>query len=87
MKLTKRTQEKIQDLLKVQGYIIRYERGNFKGGYCIVRAQKTIIINKFHPLESKVSTLMDIVKDIEIDEELLSEDQHKMVKQIMNYKE
>ncbi|MCB0843074.1 MAG: hypothetical protein KDE26_07470 [Bacteroidetes bacterium] len=83
MKFTKRTQEKIQDILKTQGYVVRYERGNFKGGYCIVHAQKTIIINKFHPLEGKVSTLIDIVKDINIDEHLLSEDQQKMVSQIL----
>ena len=63
--------------------MVRYERGNFKGGYCIVHAQKTIIINKFHPLEGKVSTLIDIVKDINIDEHLLSEDQQKMVSQIL----
>lgn len=82
MKLNKTTQEKLQAILKTQDYLIRYERGNFKGGYCIVQDQKTIIINKFHPVEGKVNTLMDIIRDLEIDESLLSEKQLKQVTKI-----
>ncbi|MEZ4826545.1 MAG: hypothetical protein R3C61_09655 [Bacteroidia bacterium] len=83
MRISKTTQEKLQSLLKDQGYVIRYERGNFHGGYCIVMDQKTIIVNKFHPLESKISTLQEIIRQISLDESLLSEDQKKLVKQIM----
>ena len=82
MKITKNTQEKLQDILKRQDYTVRYEKGNFAGGYCLVQDQKIIIINKFHPLESKISTLSDIIRLVEIDLETLTDDQVKWVSKI-----
>lgn len=82
MRPTKTTQEKLQNILKTQGYTIRYERGNFQGGYCIVHDQKTIVINKFHPLEGKINTMMDIIRQLDLDEGKLSEDQLKIVGKI-----
>lgn len=82
MKLTRNTQEKLANILKTQGYKIRYEKGNFAGGYCWVQDQKVIIINKFHPLESKIATLSEIIAQVEFDEDQLSEDQQKTVAQL-----
>jgi len=80
--MTRNTQEKLQQILKSQGYKIRFEKGNFAGGYCWVKEQKIIIINKFHPLESKISTLSEIIGQVEIQEEELTEDQIKTVHKI-----
>lgn len=80
--MTRNTQEKLQNILKSQDYSIRYERGNFQGGYCVVQDQKIIVINKFHPLEGKISTLVEIIRDLEIDESRLSSDQQKWVARI-----
>jgi ribulose 1,5-bisphosphate carboxylase large subunit-like protein len=82
MKMTRNTQEKLQNVLKAQGYKIRYEKGNFVGGYCWVKDQKIIIINKFHPLEAKISTLMEIIRDIEIEEDELTEDLKKIAEKV-----
>lgn len=82
MRLNKNTQEKLQAILKAQEYVIRYERGNFKGGYCLVMEQRMILINKFYPLESKINTLADIIREIEVDEAVLSSDQISIVNKI-----
>ena len=82
MRMTRNTQEKLQNILKSQDYSIRYERGNFQGGYCVVQDQKIIVINKFHPLEGKINTLVEIIRDLDIDESLLSPDQQKWVTRI-----
>lgn len=79
MRITRNTQEKLSNILKTQDYRIRYEKGNFAGGYCWVQDQKIIIINKFHPLESKIATLSEIIAQVDFDEEQLSEDQVKVV--------
>jgi len=79
MKMTKHTQQKLQDILKAQAYSVRYEKGNFQGGYCVVQDRKMIIINKFHPLEGKINTLAEIIRDLEIDEATLNDDQRKVV--------
>ena len=82
MRMTKSTQEKLQTILKAQEYIVRYEKGNFKGGYCMVLDQRMIIINKFHTIESKINTLMEVIRDLEIDSELLTPDQNKIVEKL-----
>lgn len=79
MRFNRTTQEKLQAILKSQDYSIRYEKGNFKGGYCMVMQEKMIIINKFFPLESKINTMIEIIKDLEIDVDKLTEDQAKLV--------
>lgn len=82
MKATRNTQEKLHEILRSQGYTIRYEKGNFNGGYCVVHNQQVIIINKFHPLEGKINSLVEIIKDLEFNEEELNPSQSKIVKQI-----
>lgn len=82
MRPTKSTQEKLQAILKTQGYSVRYERGNFQGGYCVVHAQKTIVINKFHPLEGKITTLVEVIRELPFEQELLTEEQVKWVEKI-----
>jgi len=54
-------------------FVLRYERGNFKSGYCILNTKKVAIINKYFSHEGKINCLLDIIKLIEIDEERLSE--------------
>jgi len=82
MRPTRTTQEKLQAILKSQDYHIRYEKGNFKGGYCIVMREKMIVINKFFPLESKINTMIEIIRDLDVDMEKLTEDQVKIVTRI-----
>ncbi|MEM7657419.1 MAG: hypothetical protein AAF399_14890 [Bacteroidota bacterium] len=82
MRITQSTREKLQAILRAQDFSVRYEKGNFQGGHCIVMAQRMILINKFHPLESKINTLAEIIRDIDIDEELLTPDQLKTVQKL-----
>ncbi|NQW29910.1 MAG: hypothetical protein HQ472_05300 [Ignavibacteria bacterium] len=44
--------EELYALAKSLGYSVHREPGAFKGGACIVREQKHIIINKSMPLEA-----------------------------------
>ena len=82
MRLNRHTQEKLHDILLAQGFTIRYEKGNFKGGHCVVMEQRVIIINKFYPMESKVQTLMDIIREIDIEEEQLEPEQLKTLQKL-----
>lgn len=82
MRFTKSTQEKLTDILRLQGFTVRFEKGNFQGGHCVVMDQKMIILNKFFPLESKINTLADVIKQININPDLITDDHKKLVKQI-----
>ena len=66
MKFTQTTLDKIERVLDETGYIVRYERGNFQSGYCILEQKKVVVLNKFLQLEGRISTLIDIVPQLRI---------------------
>lgn len=75
IKYTKHFLEKIEDLLTQLGYEIRYEKGNFKAGYCVLKTTKVIVINKYFPLEGRINALAEILKNLAVDETGLNEKQ------------
>ncbi|MBK8548662.1 MAG: hypothetical protein IPL63_15305 [Saprospiraceae bacterium] len=68
MKYNKSGLEKLEDLLEKIGYKVRYEKGNFNSGYCIVESTKIIVVNKFYNVEGRVMALLDILSSLEIDD-------------------
>ena len=47
MKYTQNILDKIEKIAEESGYIIRYERGTFQSGYCILQEKKVVVLNKF----------------------------------------
>lgn len=41
----------LKQLAQEMGAKVRFERGDFKGGYCLLRDDKTIVINKLSTLQ------------------------------------
>jgi len=64
---------KLEELLAESDYTLRYEKGNFKSGYCLLRDQKIMIVNKFYTTEGKINALLDILKSVELDKSGFSE--------------
>ena len=82
IKLTKQFQKKLELLLESQDYKIRFEKGNFKSGYCIIKNKKVVIINKYFTLEGKINTLIEIINSINISEEKCLHDNLNTLNQI-----
>ncbi len=72
---TQHTLEKLEALLKSLGFKLRYEKGNFKTGSCILEKDRIVIVNKFSNLESKIISLAELLQSSETDESLLDEKQ------------
>ena len=72
MKNTKGWLEKIEILYKELQYNVRYEKGNFNSGYCLVMDKKVVVINKFLDTESRINILVDILTTFFIEESRLS---------------
>ena len=72
MKFNQHTLDKIERILDEAEYIVRYERGNFQSGYCILEQRKVVVLNKFLQLEGRISTLIDIIPQLRIIPENLS---------------
>jgi galactitol-specific phosphotransferase system IIB component len=64
---------KIEEFFKEQGYKVRYEKGSFRTGACMLQTTKVVVVNKFSNLEIKIQSLWNILLDIEIDPEAISE--------------
>jgi hypothetical protein len=62
----------IEKLLQEAGYVIRYEKGNFQSGYCIIETKKVVVMNKFLNTESRIHVLIDIIQGLTIVETDLS---------------
>ena len=72
---TQHTLEKLEHLFKALDYKVRYEKGNFKTGTCIIEHNRIIVVNKFSNLENKIAALAELIQKIEADEALLDEKQ------------
>src|SRR4029078_6195001 len=78
MRYTQTTLDKLESIPEEAGYVLRYERGNFQSGYCILEARRVVVINKFLQTEVRINTLLDIIPQLDIDVNLLSEDLKKL---------
>ena len=85
LKFTKHLLKKIEELFEEMGYNIHYAKGSFNSGYCIVENQKVAVINKFFDTEGRVGVLLEILSNVEIDIEQLSEKGMKTYKQVAKY--
>lgn len=72
MKYTQSTLDKIEAVLDEAQYVVRYERGNFQSGYCILEQRKVVVLNKFLQMEGRISTLIDIIPQLNIEADLVS---------------
>lgn len=61
----------IESLLTELDYKVRYEKGNFQSGYCIVENAKVVVINKFFDTEGRIDSLLEILTQLRIDPQIL----------------
>jgi hypothetical protein len=77
MKYTESMLEKMEKIVEASGYIVRYERGHFQSGYCILEHRRVVVLNKFLQTEGRINTLMDIIPKLTIHPELFSPELRK----------
>ena len=61
LKYTKQFQKKLENIFPDLEYRLRYEKGNFKSGFCVLRDEKVVIINKYYTTEGKINTIIKIL--------------------------
>lgn len=73
MRYTQTTLKKIEEVFDELDYAVRYEKGSFQSGYCLVESRRVAVVNKFFDTEGRINTLLDILTKIEFDPESLSD--------------
>ena len=84
MNYTQSTLDKYTAILSESGYIIRYERGTFQSGWCLLESRKIVVLNKFLSTEGRINTLQDIIAQIPIDYDQLTLESQKLLDSLVN---
>ena len=82
IKYTTQFLTRLEDLIAESDYILRYEKGNFKSGYCVLKDQKIIIVNKFYTTEGKINALLDIFRTVVLDTSKFTEKSLKLYEEV-----
>ena len=80
LSLTQHTVVKLENLLHALNYQIRYEKGNFKSGTCLLQQENLLVINKFSDIEVKITSMVQVIRGIDLPDQLdLDEKQRKFL--------
>ena len=84
MKFTQNTLDKVEKIAQESGYVMRYERGSFQSGYCILQEKKVVVLNKFLPTEGRINTLIDLLPQLNINFDLLTHESQKLYNELQS---
>jgi hypothetical protein len=82
MKLTQTTLNKLEDILGESEFVVRYERGNFQSGWCLLESKRIVVLNKFLNIEARINTLLELIPQLEIEFDKLTHDSQKLYEEV-----
>jgi hypothetical protein len=82
MKYNQTVLNKLEKILEEAGYVVRYERGSFQSGYCILEEKKVVVLNRFLNIEGRINTLIDLIPSLKVTYEMLTVDSQKMYDEV-----
>ncbi len=59
--------EELRETCEHLGYKIRYEKGDFDGGHCILKEQRLLVVNKKFTTEKKITTVARALSELGVD--------------------
>ena len=84
MKYTQTQLDKIEAILDEAEYVLRYERGNFQSGYCILEQKKVVVLNKFLQMEGRINTLVDLIPQLNVTADMFSPEVRKTYLEVLD---
>ena len=82
IKYTNQFLAKLEDLIAESDYFLRYEKGSFKSGYCLLRDQKIMIVNKLFTTEGKINVLLEILRNVALNTSKFTEKNLKLYEEL-----
>jgi len=86
MKIKEKEFEEVIDELKALaaqlGASVRFEKGDFKGGYCLLKDSKVIVINKLANTQRKAIILSEALKDLGVENIYLTPKIREIIEQM-----
>lgn len=81
-KYTPTALKKIEQIYDEAKYLVRYEKGNFASGYCVLEHKKVVVVNKFLNVEGRINALLEILPSIIVEPETFSGESLKLLDQL-----
>jgi hypothetical protein len=82
-KVTPNNLTRLEKIFGEAKYELRFEKGTFNSGYCVLEHKKVVVINKFLNLEGRINSLLDILSTMALDETMLTPESLKLYRQIV----
>ncbi len=76
--------EELKQLATQIGAKVRFERGDFKGGYCLIKKDKIIVINKLSNLQRKIYILASALKELGLEQLYISPKIRELIEEFDN---
>jgi hypothetical protein len=83
MKYTQSSLDKLSAILGESGYVVRYERGTFQSGWCLLEQKKIVVLNKFLDTEGRINTLMELIPQLVIDFDKLTHESQNLYETLL----
>ncbi len=84
MKLTQHTLDKLENVISQSEFTVRYERGNFQSGWCLLEEKRVVVLNKFLDIEGRINTLVDLIPKLNINFDKLTLESQKIYDGLLN---
>ena len=78
MKYNATSLQKLERILGEAEYKLRYERGTFQSGYCILEQKKVVVLNRFLDVEARINTLSELIPQLNLNIDLLTQESQKL---------
>ena len=83
MKYTQHNLDKLEAILHQSEYVVRYERGTFQSGWCLLEARKIVVLNKFLDTEGRINTVLEIIPQLNIEFDKLTHESQKLYDDVL----
>jgi hypothetical protein len=78
---TKQLLAELEEVVQRLGYKLRYEKGNFEGGYCLLKESRLFVINSRNEAEKRIGIIARNLKEIGIDDIFVKPQVREIVEQ------
>lgn len=68
---------RLERILGGAGFAVRYERGQFRAGACVVHERRVIVVSRFFDPEARLRALETLAPTLRLDPEAVADDEDR----------
>lgn len=85
MKYSKKKLLALENLIGSSGLKLRYEKGQFKSGYCLLRQEQVVVVNKYFTPEGRFNCLLELIPELDFNPDKLSAEAQDLYQKVLDF--